>query len=145
MNGAYMIVLYLNSNKRIKVGRLGKIYFKKGFYFYVGSAIGKTKIEKRCERHLKKNKKLRWHIDYLRKESSIVKIVAFESKKKIECEITKKILRIADSYVEKFGSSDCKCVSHLFYFRNKKSLSKLSVVFSRFDYSTKQIFKVKIT
>jgi sugar fermentation stimulation protein A len=129
MNGAYIVVLYLNSNKRIKVGRLGKIYFKKGFYCYVGSAIGKTKIEKRCKRHLKKNKKLRWHIDYLRKESSIVKIIAFESKKKIECKIAKKILKIANGYIEKFGSSDCKCVSHLFYFRNKKSLSKLSTVF----------------
>jgi sugar fermentation stimulation protein A len=130
MNGAYIVVLYLNSNKRIKVGSLGEIYFKKGFYCYVGSAIGKTKIEKRCERHLKKNKKLRWHIDYLREESSIVKIVAFGSKKKIECKIANRILRIADGYVEKFGSSDCKCVSHLFYFRNKKSLSKLFTIFS---------------
>jgi sugar fermentation stimulation protein A len=123
MNGAYIVVLYLNSNKRIKVGRLGKIYFKKGFYCYVGSAIGKMKIEKRCKRHLKKNKKLRWHIDYLRKEASVIK-----SKEKIECKIARKILRIADGYVEKFGSSDCKCVSHLFYSRNKKSLSKLSTV-----------------
>jgi len=91
MNGAYILVLKLNSGKNIKVGALGKIKFKKGFYCYVGSAIGNTTIEKRCRRHLKKKKALRWHIDYLRKEAEIVEIFAIPSKRKKECKIAKKI------------------------------------------------------
>jgi len=131
MNGTYILVLKLNSRKNIKVGVLGEIKFKKGFYCYVGSAIGDTKIENRCRRHLKKKKVTKWHIDYLRKEAEITEIFAIPSKKKEECEIAEKILRKADSFIPRFGSSDCNCKSHLFYFKDKKSLSKLSSIFSR--------------
>jgi len=131
MNGAYILVMKLNSNKNIRVGSLGKLEFKKGFYCYVGSAIGRTTIENRCKRHLIKNKKMKWHIDYLRKEVEIVNIFAIPSRRKIECKIARKILKKADSFIPKFGSSDCNCKSHLFYFKNKKSLSKLSPIFSK--------------
>jgi sugar fermentation stimulation protein A len=131
MNGAYILVMKLKSNKNIRVGSLGKLEFKKGFYCYVGSAIGNTTIENRCKRHLMKNKKMKWHIDYLRKEAEIVNIFAFPSRKKIECGVARKILKKADSFIPKFGSSDCNCKSHLFYFKDKKSLSKLSPIFSK--------------
>jgi len=131
MNGAYVLVLKLNSNKKIRVGSLGFVEFKKGFYCYVGSATGKTKLENRCRRHLKKNKKMRWHVDYLRKKARIVKIYAFPGNKKEECSMAKLILKVADELIPKFGCSDCKCASHLFYFKNKNSLSKLSSIFSR--------------
>lgn len=125
MNGAYILILKLNSNKNIKVGALGKIKFKKGFYCYVGSAIGNLTIEKRCKRHLIKHKKMRWHINYLRKEAIISKIVIFPSDKKIECKIAKAFLEFSDGFVTKFGSSDCKCISHLFYFKSERSLYNL--------------------
>jgi len=131
MNGAYILVMKLKSNKNIRVGSLGKLEFKKGFYCYVGSAIGNTTIENRCKRHLMKNKKMKWHIDYLRKEVEIVNIFVFPSRKKIECKIARKILKKADSFIPKFGSSDCNCKSHLFYFKDKKSLSKISNIFSK--------------
>jgi sugar fermentation stimulation protein A len=60
-----------------------------------------------------------------------LKIIAYESKKRIECKIAKRILKVADGFVPKFGSSDCKCASHLFYFKDEKSFSKLSSIFSR--------------
>ena len=131
MNGAYILVMKLKSNKNIRVGSLGKLEFKKGIYCYVGSAIGSTTIENRCKRHLRKNKKMKWHIDYLRKEAEIANIFAIPSRKKIECKIARKILKKADSFIPKFGSSDCNCKSHLFYFKDKKSLSKLSPIFSK--------------
>ncbi len=131
MNGAYVLVLKLNSRKRIKIGSLNLVEFDKGIYCYVGSALGSWSIEKRCERHLKRKKKSRWHIDYLRRKSDIVGIFAFPSKSKIECEIAKAILKSADSYIHKFGSSDCDCISHLFYFRNNESLSRISSIFSK--------------
>ena len=131
MRGTYVLVIELKSDKSVTVGSLGKIKFKKGFYCYVGSAIGNTTIENRCKRHLKKNKKMKWHIDYLRKKAKIISILAIPSKKKIECEIAKKISEKADNFIPSFGSSDCNCKSHLFYFKDKKSLSKLSTIFSK--------------
>jgi len=131
MNGAYILILKLNSSKDIVVGSLGKIKFKKGFYCYIGSAIGNTTIENRCKRHLKTNKKTKWHIDYLRREAEIVEIVAIPSRKKIECKIARKISEKTDGFIPRFGSSDCNCKSHLFYFKDKKSLSKLSSIFSK--------------
>jgi sugar fermentation stimulation protein A len=131
MNGAYILVMKLKSNKNIRVGSLGKLEFKKGFYCYVGSAIGSTTIENRCKRHLIKNKKMKWHIDYFRKEAEIVNIFVFPSRNKIECKVARKILKKADSFIPKFGSSDCNCKSHLFYFKDKKYLSKLSPIFSK--------------
>jgi sugar fermentation stimulation protein A len=131
MNGVYVLIIKLKSDKSIKVGSLGKLEFRKGFYCYIGSAIGNITIENRCYRHLKKNKKIRWHIDYLRKEAEIVSIFAIASKEKIECEIADKIFKKANGFIPKFGSSDCGCRSHLFYFKNEKSLSKLSPIFSK--------------
>jgi len=131
MNGAYVLVIRLESNKNIRVGLLGKIKFERGFYCYVGSAIGKATIENRCKRHLKKRKKMRWHIDYLRKKAEIINIFAFPSKEKIECKMARKISEKADDFTPMFGSTDCNCKSHLFYFKNKKSLSKLSPIFSK--------------
>ncbi len=131
MNGAYVLILRLHSRKNVKVGRLGYIEFNKGFYCYVGSAIGRTTIENRCKRHLKIIKKMKWHIDYLRKKAEIIDIVAFSSKRKIECKLARRILKRADSFVPKFGSTDCNCKSHLYYFKNKKSLSKLYPIFSK--------------
>ena len=39
---------------KIRIGSLGKITFKKGFYAYVGSAM--NNLEKRVQRHLRKKK-----------------------------------------------------------------------------------------
>jgi len=63
MRGTYAIIMELISDKRISVGKLGKINFKKGYYLYVGS--GQNSLETRIARHLKKRKKKFWHIDYL--------------------------------------------------------------------------------
>ena len=59
----YFIILKLDEDCEIEVGRLGKILFKKGYYIYCGSA--KRGFSKRIKRHFSKKKKLWWHIDYL--------------------------------------------------------------------------------
>jgi len=131
MKGVYAIFLRIKSNKRIRVGRLGIMRFKKGFYCYIGSATGNLSIESRCRRHIRKKKKLKWHIDYLRKEGDIMSIIACESEKSAECEISRKISLVADLIVPKFGNSDCDCPSHLFYFKHEKSLKKVFSIFSK--------------
>lgn len=125
MKGSYLLIVEVKNNFEKKIGSLGKIEFKKGFYCYVGSALGKSvNLENRIRRHLRKKKKVRWHIDYLlnSKFARIYGIIVIVSKKKEECKISKRIEKFADGSIKGFGSSDCKCKSHLHYFSNLKKL-----------------------
>ena len=121
--GAYCLIAHLNRNKSIGIGALGKIFFKKGYYCYVGSAM--NNLEKRIERHKSKTKKIHLHIDYFLRYGRITQVVKLISNKKIECLLSRSINRISDGSVGGFGCSDCKCKSHLYFF--KKDPSKISV------------------
>jgi Uri superfamily endonuclease len=131
MKGAYILILRLKKNSQIKIGSLGPINFQKGFYCYVGSALGKIGIKKRIERYEKLNQKRKgnkkWHIDYFltNPNVSILGVLIFPSKKKIECKISKKLERGAEKVIPKFGSSDCKCKSHLYYFKSIGILNRI--------------------
>jgi len=114
MKGSYLLIMELTRDKNIAVGALGIIHFKKGYYAYVGSAM--NSIEKRVERHLRKEKKLRWHIDYLLQHAEIKSIFYRESYEKEECKIAKTFSGL--QCIKNFGSSDCRCESHLFYSEN---------------------------
>lgn len=129
MKGTYILVIFLFENTKIKVGSLGKISFPKGFYLYVGSAMGisgSVTLINRVKRHLSESndKKLHWHIDYLLDDpnSIIVKIYLIPSSQVLECIIAQEILDRADNYIKNFGSSDCQCKSHLLHFNNFKTL-----------------------
>ena len=64
MKGTYCLIINVKKDVKIKIGKvLGEIEFKKGCYLYVGSAM--NSLEKRVQRHLSKDKKKHWHIDYL--------------------------------------------------------------------------------
>ena len=125
MKGIYLLLIYLKKDSKIKVGSLGKIDFKKGYYIYVGSA--QNSLEHRIKRHMSKNKKKFWHIDYLllNKNAKIIDIFYKEAKKSEECKTASKLLKILTP-IEKFGCSDCKCKSHLF-FKNLNSSDKLRI------------------
>jgi len=112
MKGSYILIIQLKKDQKIQIGKLGKIHFSKGFYVYIGSAL--NGLEQRINRHLRKDKKNHWHIDYLFKHGNIIDIFYNENNSKEECNYAKKfeekLLPIPN-----FGSSDCKCKSHLFY------------------------------
>lgn len=114
MNGAYCLLINCRKTQSIDIGRLGAIEFAKGFYIYVGSAL--NGIEKRISRHLRKEKRRFWHIDYFlsNRYVNVDSIYCLKSNKKMECNIAVKVNSIAKS-INGFGSSDCKCRSHLFF------------------------------
>lgn len=116
MKGCYCLIIFLNDIKSIKIGKLGKISFKEGYYVYVGSAM--NSLESRLKRHLSSEKKLHWHVDYLLKESEIVKII-YNEERKVECELSEH-LSFKSEGINGFGCSDCNCESHLYYFKNEK-------------------------
>ncbi len=110
--GCYIIVLHLEKDTKIIVGELGNIFFKKGYYIYVGSA--KKALSKRVERHQRLRKNLFWHIDYFREEASFHKGLPIRTSEDIECELAADIKTFAEWSIPGFGCSDCSCESHLF-------------------------------
>lgn len=63
MKGCYCLVIKNDETTKIKIGKLGRLDFKKGYYVYVGSAM--NRLESRLKRHLSNKKKMHWHVDYL--------------------------------------------------------------------------------
>lgn len=112
MKGSYILQINLSENKNIKIGSLGNIFFKKGNYYYVGSAL--NGLEQRINRHLRSDKKMHWHIDYLLQHGDISNVFYKENNEKEECKIVKQFEKNLSS-IPSFGCSDCKCNSHLFY------------------------------
>lgn len=121
MKGIYTLIINLNKDSKIRIGSLGAIPFKKGTYIYVGSA--QKGIEQRVKRHLKKQKKKHWHIDYLLDHANIKNVLVKEGPKSLECLIAKKLLGFSIP-IKGFGCSDCNCKSHLFKIK-KNDISKL--------------------
>ncbi|MBI2288171.1 MAG: GIY-YIG nuclease family protein [Chloroflexi bacterium] len=110
--GGYILLIKLPDEQAITVGSLKVINFPRGYYAYVGSALGGFKP--RLNRHLRKDKKPQWHIDYLLQKASITNIVLGQGEDRIECAIAQALSRQFDS-VTGFGCSDCQCRSHLFF------------------------------
>jgi sugar fermentation stimulation protein A len=111
-SGSYVVVLRLPRDRRISVGGLGGIKFRKGFYLYVGSA--KKDLTQRINRHRSERKKLFWHIDYLRSHAEFHVSLPIRTSANLECGIAASVKEIADWQVDAFGSSDCSCETHLF-------------------------------
>ncbi len=135
MKGTYILLIFLSNKTRIRIGSLGSLTFHKGYYLYVGSAMGSkssTSLENRVKRHISEShrKKLFWHIDYfLASEMSVlIKIYLIPSLIRLECVLARDILSVCDNNIKCFGSSDCLCSSHLLYF---KDFPEIKRIFSR--------------
>jgi Uri superfamily endonuclease len=129
MKGSYILVMQLKKDSKIKIGKLGELDFQKGYYCYVGSAVGKSmNIENRTKRHERlareKEGNLQWHIDYFltNPNVSLDGIIVFENGD--ECEISNILKRDVAETIRNFGSSDCKCEGHLHRFENMKDVLK---------------------
>jgi sugar fermentation stimulation protein A len=110
--GSYLLILNLKRDRKIDVGKLGKVLFRKGFYIYVGSAM--ANLSKRMERHRHLRKRHHWHIDELRAVTQFHSVLPIRSSERIECQVAKAMSEIAEWSVPRFGSTDCSCDSHLF-------------------------------
>jgi Uri superfamily endonuclease len=55
MKGIYVLIISVDKDTIVDAGVLGQLNFKKGLYAYVGSA--QANLEKRIERHLRKENK----------------------------------------------------------------------------------------
>lgn len=109
--GCYLLIIELKTSQKLQIGKLGTLFFKKGFYVYIGSAM--NGLEKRIRRHLCTQKKTYWHIDYLLPVAEHIDVFYQENNIKKECDIAQ-VLAANLQGVPCFGCSDCSCQSHLF-------------------------------
>ena len=120
--GIYHLLIHLPQDTDLVVGKLGNFHFQAGYYVYTGSALGG--LEPRVSRHLRLKKRLHWHIDYLLQHAQVIDVVKHQTTERLECNFNEKVLSLPDSRipVKGFGSSDCKCLSHLVYFEEKPTI-----------------------
>jgi Uri superfamily endonuclease len=112
LGGSYLILAELPSGQNIKVGKLKATCFPHGHYAYIGSAL--AGLEARVKRHLREGKKIHWHIDYFLKRAIVSDVILCESEQRMECNIARAFQTEFDC-IPRFGSSDCRCPSHLFF------------------------------
>ena len=110
--GSYVLLIEVPDEQTIAIGSLQAVHFYRGCYAYIGSAMGGLKS--RLNHHLKEKKRPRWHIDYLLQKASINNIIIFGAKDTVECNIAQDLNSQFYS-IPGFGSSDCKCHSHLYF------------------------------
>jgi len=94
-----------------------------GYAIYVGSAMGG--LRQRLSRHLRRDKKHRWHVDTLLDHVRIVDVqIEFGTHKDAECRAASRVASWPGAEpVPGFGASDCSCSTHLFRFAHDPGMS----------------------
>ncbi|NQT72921.1 MAG: GIY-YIG nuclease family protein [Chloroflexi bacterium] len=129
--GSYVLLIQLIGDTTITVGKLGVFSFNRGYYLYSGSALGG--LSSRLIRHLSKEKKNHWHIDYLLMHSQVIDIWGIISSEHLECCFAQASNVLPESRipVRGFGSSDCQCQSHLLFLPERPLLADFQSALNR--------------
>ncbi len=121
-SGLYILWIHLPEGRRVRIGALGEFAFEPGMYAYVGSAQrGRTA---RVRRHLRREKAMRWHIDYFRRHGEVVALSYVDGEREGECRLARALLDAAGGVraAPHFGDSDCGCGGHLIHFPHGQNL-----------------------
>ena len=118
--GTYTLVLSSSIEKPVKIGKLGTLFLKPGFYVYIGSAFGPGGLKARTRHHLKSSGRPHWHIDYLAPALRLHEIWYTYDPIRREHQWAEihAGTRGASMPLPGFGSSDCGCRSHLFFYQS---------------------------
>jgi Uri superfamily endonuclease len=116
--GTYALVLACRRTGTVRIGRLGTMQLREGFFVYVGSAFGAGGLEARVRHHLRPAARPHWHIDYLRAACDLVEVWYTTDAARHEHGWARTMARLPGARVPLpgFGSSDCDCTAHLFAF-----------------------------
>ena len=118
MDKGVYILLLKNDECRIQVGAQGERKFSAGWHAYVGSALGSggfSRVMLHFRLNIEKTKSPRWHIDSLLLSPSfqVSRAYCIHTEERIECPLAR---RMTGTVIAGFGSSDCTCEGHLFYY-----------------------------
>jgi Uri superfamily endonuclease len=121
--GTYTLVLSSSIERPAKIGKLGTLFLKPGYYVYVGSAFGPGGLKARINHHINHSSRPHWHIDYLGPRLRFCEIwYTYDQIRrehqwaKIHSQTRGVLLPLPG-----FGSSDCRCPSHLFCYKSQPS------------------------
>ncbi|HSV72287.1 MAG TPA: GIY-YIG nuclease family protein [Chthonomonadales bacterium] len=113
--GVYQVTLRLEAATRLQVGALGDFEFPAGWYVYTGSAL--SGLRARVGRHLGRDVRPHWHIDWLLAHGRVVSVATCVTRRRLECAWNQVTLGLPGARIVApgFGSSDCRCPAHLIY------------------------------
>jgi Uri superfamily endonuclease len=113
--GTYVLLLWLPAACHLSIGRALESDLAPGYYLYVGSAL--RGLRGRLRRYLVGPERVHWHIDYLLTAAQPAEIWFREGTERLECAWASRLAQsdILASAMPRFGSSDCRCPTHLFY------------------------------
>ena len=113
--GTYCLWLRLDAPLPLVVGRQGERTLPPGLVAYVGSALGPGGLRARVGRHLRAEKRLRWHIDWLTAQAPVCAVWLRTGRLRLECEWSAALRRLPGAAIAwpGFGASDCACAAHL--------------------------------
>ncbi len=114
--GTYVLVLRLSRPRTVEIGGLGVLRFEAGYGLYAGSAFGPGGLAARIGRHLRGAARARWHVDHLRRVADPAEVWFTTDPRRLEHEFARALggIRGLRPGPRGFGSSDCRCPTHLF-------------------------------
>src|SRR5208337_563227 len=121
--GAYALILFCSQEGPVQIGKLGQLQLRRGFYVYVGSAVGPGGVRARIAHHQKLSPRPHWHIDYLRAHTRLHSVWVNYDGRRHEHEWAGAMQRAKEAMIplRGFGASDCSCPSHLYFFKDRPS------------------------
>lgn len=145
MKGTYVLLLKMDHDEYIQIGKLGKLFFKKGFYAYVGSGLENFG---RLERHINiakgLNLTIKWHIDYLLTRSKIEFALVIPTECTMKCDLAI-VLEKDIKIIQGFGCTDYLYDAHLFYSENelKEKINNICKKFGKVSILNFKINEIK--
>ncbi|MEM8743893.1 MAG: DUF123 domain-containing protein [Pseudomonadota bacterium] len=117
--GAYTLILSVARNVALTRPQGCQPSLSAGWYVYAGSARGPGGIRARLARHLRRDKRVHWHIDQLTTHYDVA-AWAVPLPDTTECDLVTSLVRTGQFEAPHpgFGSSDCRtCGAHLLMWR----------------------------
>jgi Uri superfamily endonuclease len=118
--GTYALLIACPTAARIRIGRLGTMRLRPGYYIYVGSAFGPGGLQARIGHHQRAARRPHWHVDYLHRRAPL-DAVWYVCGVRCEHDWAARLGATSGAVIPmpNFGSSDCGCLAHLFWFRER--------------------------
>jgi len=127
-SGYYALLIRLPKASHIAVGSWGEADFPAGWYVYVGTA--RKGLYARLNRHMRRAKMLRWHVDYLLQHGTLALTCTWDLDGRSECGIAEAIAGLPGACwrPRRFGASDCRCEGHLIHFKEEPEKGLLTTI-----------------
>ncbi len=116
--GTYALLIRAARPVTLRVGALGTVDIRRGIHVYVGSAHGPGGLAARIRRHVARDKRVHWHVDHLTTRLPVIEVWWAPGERRLEHAWSDAVAALPGARVSvpRFGSSDCRCATHLWWF-----------------------------